>query len=117
VNALNLLFAVFIGLTFADIAAWLRGHHELSDLFEAASMVAFTGMAIVYMTRGQWLYAASYAAMLTLWIWRYWRRRKRRGKGRAALGAKARAKIAAMKRAMRERAQSPVLRPGLQGAR
>ncbi len=58
----------------------------------------------------QWAWAALGATVLAYVMWVYWRRRKRR-RGPRTIGARARARIAAMTARMRERPSRPVLRP------
>jgi hypothetical protein len=64
-----------------------------------------------------WPWAGFFAVMLAGLAAGLWRRRRKR-RALAALGAKGKARIAAMVAKMRDRATPrPVLRPGLQGAR
>ena len=110
---MTLLFAAFITLAAADVVTYRAGRRELSNWLEIAGMILYASMGLLNVAEGRWLWAAGYGAVLAWWIWSFWRRQKRKRKRTlAALGAKAKARIAAMKRAMRERARPrPVLRP------
>lgn len=66
--------------------------------------------------RGDWVWASVSAAVLVWTAHTWWNRRKRRRAPRT-LGAKSRARIAAMTARMRERPARPVLRPVPGGAR
>ena len=82
-------------LTLADVAA---------DALIAAgwTLVPLLPMAVIF----------AVLTVITAWLW--WRRRKRKGR-LAAMGAKSRARIAAMTARMRECPARPVLRPVPQG--
>jgi hypothetical protein len=59
-----------------------------------------------------WVWAAVAACMVLYSAWKWWRRRKDRMKVLDAIGAKSRARLAALVRSMREHAKRrPVFRP------
>jgi len=77
------------------------------------------GAAVLNAFQREWGWAA-WTAVCTaanFWWWLTYRNRRRRRRALAALGAKARARIAAMTARMRERPARPVLRPVPAGAR
>lgn len=87
--------------------------------FCAGWIGAIAGTGTVALLQPDWaeICGLAVSTVIAVAVW-WWRRRKDRRKALAAMGAKARARIAAMRQAMRERARPrPVLKPGLQGAR
>ena len=109
----------FFGLGWALVIRQWR--HAPADGFW--SCVSFTTGDAFYMAAEiaarNWIVAAFFAVMTVgsaLICLLYWRRRKRRGR-LAAIGAKSKARIAAMTARMRERPARPALRPVPGGAR
>jgi hypothetical protein len=73
----------------------------------AGSLLMTAGNAL----QQDWPWVAAFGAWTVFWLIVWWRRRKRRNV-LALMGNKARARIAAMRQAMRERAKPrPVLKP------
>ena len=78
----------------------------------AASVVGLTLLAVATALRGEWALCAASAALAIFEAAQWWKRRRRKRRTLAALGAKGKARIAAMVTALRERARPrPVLRP------
>lgn len=100
-----------------QVAAWLR-RVELfwpAAIFAVACTLAAAVSAATHDASGTWI-NLTFAVINALAAWFWWKRRKRRRAPRT-LGAKAKARIAAMVTRMRERPARPVLRPVPGGAR
>jgi hypothetical protein len=93
---------------------------KIERFWSDAALVAGDVLFIVANTVARdWIFVAVFAVLgvISAWLCRFhWRRRKRRGR-LAAIGAKSRARIAAMTARMRERPPRPALRPVPGGAR
>jgi len=108
------LFAIGWVLQFA---AWLRRADQFwpSAVFAAACAVSAAVSAAQGDAVSTWL-SLTFAVINALGAWFWWNRRKRRRAPRT-LGAKSRARIAAMVTRLRERPSRPALRPVHGGAR
>jgi membrane protein implicated in regulation of membrane protease activity len=100
-----------------QVAVWLRRAEMFwpPAVFAVACTFAAALSAATHDAAGTWINLIC-AVLNALAAWSWWRRRKRRRAPRA-LGAKSRARIAAMVTRMRERPARPVLRPVPGGAR
>jgi len=78
-------------------------------------VIAGQGWAVLWLAFGWWAPAEFSAGTVAHGLYWLWRNRRRKGR-LAAMGAKSRARVAAMARRMRERPARPVLRPVPQGA-
>ena len=115
------LYALMWAITAAGaVCLVLEARHRI-EMFWACALLAIsdTMIAAVQVAEGALAGAAvsgGMAMILALLGWRSWNRRKRRRAART-LGAKARARIAAMVTRMRERPARRALRPVRGGAR
>lgn len=100
-----------------QVAAWLRRAEKFwpAAVFAVACTFAAAVSAATHDVSGAWI-NLTFAVINALAAWFWWNRRKRRRAPRT-LGAKSRARIAAMVTRMRERPARPVLRPVHGGAR
>ena len=98
-------------------AAWLRviDRFWAAAVFAVACAISAAASAATGDSFGTWLSLAC-AVINAIGAWFWWNRRKRRRAPRT-LGAKSRARIAAMVTRMRQRPSRPALRPVPGGAR
>jgi hypothetical protein len=93
------------------------GEHARAAMWAAGVVVTLGLATVICVAGGDWPASAVYAVGVVVWVrifWKNWRRRKR-NRSLAALGHKARARLAALLRSMPK--PGPVLRPVPQGAR
>jgi membrane protein implicated in regulation of membrane protease activity len=103
-------------LVYAGLGVFAAGTIKHGMRITLADPVADALMAAGYaLVGGPFLImSAAFVVMTVIMTWLWWKRRKRRGR-LAAVGAKSKARIAAMAARMRERPARPVLRPVPQG--
>lgn len=99
----------------------LRGfrHHDLEARNRADGMFAIVDaiLAVYFTLQGQRFLAGLFAALAVWLAWEWWRKRKRRDPAARSLGAKSRARLAALVAKVRESAKPRrVLRPVPGGA-
>lgn len=116
---LGLLVPPAVGWVWALLVAWIDPADPSfvsHALFAWASGAA--GMALSGVTMGIPVFTASGIAGIALAAAIWWWRRRKRKRALRELGGKALARLAAMRSALRERAQPrPVLKPAPQGSR
>ncbi len=108
--------ALGYGLIYTGAAVFIIGtirhRWRLTLADTAANALIAAGWALV----PDWFLAAFAGIVTVVCLWTWWRRNKERRRALRELGARSRARIAAMVTRMRERPARPVLRPVPAGA-